>query len=151
MKNTYLTLLLAWSALIAGYAMQQTVDESPNLANRSPKPKTRSTAAESPPLFQVGRRSGPRGFAHEMSDEEHVRLAEVLSGVEGGVVLSGYRSELYEDLYRDWTRVERLAVTDRGQRAVEVLWRSPNTTCRQRSLFDGDLLWEVDRIEDGRL
>jgi len=32
----------------------------------------------------------------------HIRLAEVLNSVRGKVALSGYRCELYEELYKDW-------------------------------------------------
>jgi len=40
---------------------------------------------------------------HEMDDSEHRLLAECLHGLRGMVVLSGYRSDLYEELYADWS------------------------------------------------
>lgn len=63
------------------------------------------------------------------SDEHHARLAEVLNATPAKVILSGYPSELYEDLYPGWHTIDvpvrvhsSNAVThDRGER-VERLW-----------------------------
>jgi DNA adenine methylase len=69
-------------------------------------------------------------YRHEMgSREDHERLAEVLHRTPATVLLSGYPSPLYEDLYADWPRLETAvlahssnAVTsERGDR-MEVLW-----------------------------
>lgn len=63
-----------------------------------------------------------RQYAHEMTDDDHRQLAEALHQVSGSVVLSGYRSGLYNELFADWRRVEKPACTgSRGQR-VECLW-----------------------------
>lgn len=71
-------------------------------------------------------------YAHEMtSEDDHRELAEALHVCRAAVVLSGYPSPLYEDLYRGWQRVELRAWTGNGIRAgrtkvdgdrVEVLW-----------------------------
>lgn len=61
--------------------------------------------------------------------EDHERLAEVLKATPAAVVLSGYPSPLYQDLYADWWRLDvpvrvhgSNAVTNvRGDR-IEVLW-----------------------------
>ena len=67
-----------------------------------------------------------KGYRHEMSAEDHESLAEVLNGVDGFVVLSGYACPLYdEDLYRGWPRVTRRALADGGQARTEVLWINP--------------------------
>lgn len=64
-----------------------------------------------------------RQYVHEMTDDDHRALAEVLRLLEGAVVLSGYACPLYdEDLYPDWARDERPALADGGQHRVEVLW-----------------------------
>jgi DNA adenine methylase len=46
------------------------------------------------------------GYRHEMTDADHVRLAKVLNGVKGKVILSGYPSGLYDGLYSGWRRRE---------------------------------------------
>lgn len=62
------------------------------------------------------------GYRHEMTDGDHKKLAEVLGGLNGAVILSGYPSDLYEDLYADWRRVERQAQADGARARTEVLW-----------------------------
>lgn len=68
---------------------------------------------------------GAHGYAHEMADADHEALAETLNGVKGMVVLSGYRSELYDRLYAGWHREEREALGDGACRRLEVLWINP--------------------------
>lgn len=70
-------------------------------------------------------RSG-MGYRHEMPDEaDHRELAELLNGTPASVVLSGYRSPLYDELYADWTVHEIAATTGQGsvwKERTEVLW-----------------------------
>lgn len=71
-------------------------------------------------------------YKHEFATEDdHRELHQALSGCAASVVLSGYRSELYDALYADWDRVEFSAWTGNGIRdgatksdgdRVEVLW-----------------------------
>ncbi len=72
-----------------------------------------------------------KGYKHEMTDDQHRELAEVLHGLRGAVILSGYPSPLYDELYGDWRRVERQAHADGARDRVEVLWLSPNTQANQ--------------------
>lgn len=59
-----------------------------------------------PPYVHSTRAKGSRrAYHHEMSDEDHTRLAELLHRCEAAVAVSGYESELYEDLYCDWRKV----------------------------------------------
>lgn len=69
------------------------------------------------------------GYRHEMhSEAEHRELADALAGCRSSVVLSGYHSALYDDLYDGWHTAEISAFTGQanGGRAggdrVEVLW-----------------------------
>lgn len=62
------------------------------------------------------------GYAVEMTDDDHRRLAETLHGVAGMVVLSGYDCDLYRELYPDWRSETRATTTDGGFSRVEVLW-----------------------------
>lgn len=71
------------------------------------------------------RSSTTNGYKHEMTDEDHVRLAEKLHKARGMVVLSGYPSELYTSLYSGWERHERSHVADRGRMRTEVVWLNP--------------------------
>jgi DNA adenine methylase len=71
-----------------------------------------------------------KGYRHEMTDDEHRELAEVLHDAAGMVAVSGYPSPLYDELYGDWRVSERRAIADGGPHApalerTEVLWLNP--------------------------
>lgn len=67
-----------------------------------------------------------RAYAHELSDDDHRRLAAQLSQCEAAVVLSGYACHLYDvELYAGWERQEKRAMADGGQERTEVLWIKP--------------------------
>lgn len=68
------------------------------------------------------RASTGRAYAHEMTDADHVALAEALSRVRGHVVLSGYDSPLYRDLYAGWERRDKATRGDSAVARVETLW-----------------------------
>lgn len=80
-----------------------------------------------------------RNYRHEMSAEaDHRELAKHLEECRAAVVLSGYHSELYDELYAGWHRVEIDAHTGQAterQRRTEVLW-SNRPFNQPDSLFD---------------
>lgn len=81
-----------------------------------------------PYLAETRSRSWRRhAYTNEMGEAGHVALAELLNGIQGMAVLSGYPSQLYEDLYeaRGWAVVKREAVTDKAARRTECLWINP--------------------------
>jgi DNA adenine methylase len=58
-----------------------------------------------PPYLGSTRSSG--SYAVEMGkDDEHRELADALLACKASVVLSGYHSPLYDDLYAGWDRIE---------------------------------------------
>ena len=70
-------------------------------------------------------------YRHEMTTEQHVELLDVLNGVRGKVLLSGFETDLYADALRSWRvcwrhRVACKDATDVTQRKAEprteVLW-----------------------------
>lgn len=63
-----------------------------------------------------------KSYKHEMTDQQHATLADGLRKLEGMVVLSGYPSDLYNELYGDWQRVDRVAHADGARARVECLW-----------------------------
>lgn len=74
------------------------------------------------------------GYAHELSNDQHVALLEALQGLQGMVVLSGYPTPLYDDALRGWQRIEREARADGARARTEVLWINP-AAVRQADLF----------------
>jgi DNA adenine methylase len=85
-----------------------------------------------PPYVAATRDKGA-DYRHEMSDQDHEDLAEVLHSLRGRVVLSGYCSPLYASLYAGWQKIERHAFADGAKTRTEVLWLSPN--CEAFGLF----------------
>jgi DNA adenine methylase len=74
---------------------------------------------------------GRAAYAHVLSEAQHRLLCHCARGLEGYVVLSGYRSTLYERFLEryGWTRVEtqRELSTGRSGSRIECLWLSPRT------------------------
>ena len=82
-----------------------------------------------PPYVGSTRR---RNYRIEMcGDAAHRELAEALHSCRATVVLSGYHSDLYDELYADWFRVEMQARTEQGavqgNTRLEVLWSNRET------------------------
>lgn len=75
-----------------------------------------------PPYVMSSRGDVEADYRHEMTDDDHRALAAQLKMVKGKVLLSGYHSPLYDELYDDWERVERAALADGGRKRTEVLW-----------------------------
>ncbi len=82
-----------------------------------------------PPYLPETRDKGG-DYCHEMTLADHHALAILLNRVEGMVVLSGYPSTLYEELYKGWKRIEKEAFADGARKRIEVLWMRniPETT-----------------------
>jgi DNA adenine methylase len=81
-----------------------------------------------PPYVKKSRSNGSRNrYTCEMTDEDHVMLAEVLCQARGMVILSGYKSELYDRLFAGWTVLEKSTTTNGNGQATEYLWLSPRT------------------------
>lgn len=85
-----------------------------------------------PPYIHETRGKGG-SYRHELNDNQHIELAEFLMKLEGDVVLSGYRCDLYDDLYSSWTRIDRKTHADGARNRTESVWLSGET--RQVSLI----------------
>jgi DNA adenine methylase len=83
-----------------------------------------------PPYVHATRSEGGRDvYGFEMSDEEHRLLAKILHSCKSKVVLSGYPSKLYDNLYADWRRIDfdianHASGGKRKARETECLWLS---------------------------
>lgn len=72
-----------------------------------------------------GRSAKSHGYKHEMTDVDHAELAAVLRKAKGMVAISGYPSDLYNDLYAGWSRRTTKAIAELGTARTEVLWLNP--------------------------
>lgn len=71
-------------------------------------------------------------YPHEMDDSQHRDLAAALKDLKGKVILSGYRCDLYEELYGEWESIDRKWFADGAKERVETLWF--NSTAANRGL-----------------
>lgn len=92
-----------------------------------------------PPYVASTRKGGK--YAHEMDDAQHQELIDCLMNVDGYVILSGYKNELYEQL--GWQRhdfdavcrvcgtTKKTSLLSKGsmkkQKRTESIWLSPKT------------------------
>jgi len=65
-------------------------------------------------------------YRHEMTEPGHRRLADALLALQRAmVIVSGYPSELYDEKFTGWRRVECQTWADAAARRVECLWINP--------------------------
>lgn len=89
-----------------------------------------------PPYVLSARSGGKRQYKHEMTDEDHLKLLDVLKSHRGPVLISGYPSELYGRELRDWYRETTTATDQLSRRRQEVLWMNFEPERRQETLFE---------------
>ena len=58
------------------------------------------------PPYVHAARGDTKAYGFEMTDAEHHELAEYLTVIRGRAIISGYRTKLYDDLFRDWQRID---------------------------------------------
>lgn len=97
---------------------------------------TRDTLHYVDPPYPHSTRNMKRGNAayyHEMTDDDHRELSNILKRLDGMVILSGYPCELYDvELYSDWHRVTQSTFADGAKERKEVLWMNNAAWKRQR-------------------
>lgn len=91
-----------------------------------------------PPYVHATRTGSKAGkqYRHELDDSQHLQLLKFLRDLQGMVVLSGYRCDLYDDLLGGWHRIDRAALADGALKRTESLWLNP--ACVE-ALNDGPL------------
>lgn len=99
-----------------------------------------------PPYLPETRKSGDL-YEFEMSKQDHEELLYALKQMSCMVMISGYRSKLYDAKLRNWTRIDYKAVTRQGM-VDEALWMNfdpPKELHDYRYL--GDNFRERERIK----
>lgn len=74
------------------------------------------------PPYVTDTRSGCKGYRYELTDSDHEQLANFLSSLKGHVIVSGYKSELYDRIFAGWKYTEREALADGAKPRTECLW-----------------------------
>lgn len=79
-----------------------------------------------PPYVMKARASkGKKRYKHELDDEYHRQLANMLAEVKGYVLVSGYDCPLYDEIFKGWKRLEKSVTTTGNSVSIESLWLSP--------------------------
>lgn len=79
------------------------------------------------PPYVTDTRSRPKLYEHEMTEDDHRELVELLLGLRGRGVVSGYSHPVYEALERHGWRREDFGVVcpTADERRIESVWISP--------------------------
>ena len=86
------------------------------------------------PPYVHSTRGRPRGYRHELSEEDHLELINSSRDCQAMVVLSGYDTDLYNDTLSGWQKHSFSARAERNKPTVECIWVKPNTAA-QPDLF----------------
>lgn len=70
---------------------------------------------------------GNSAYAFEMTDDDHREMAKIINEIKGMAVVSGYDSELYSEIFKGWSKIERKAFADGAVERVECLWLNNRT------------------------
>lgn len=81
-----------------------------------------------PPYLHATRKS-TQAYEYEMTEEDHIELAQVLNSCKGKIAISGYNSPLYDELYKNWDKVEHKVPNHSSQSKikqykVECIWKN---------------------------
>ena len=61
-------------------------------------------------------------YVHEMSQQDHADLLWALLSHKGPAILSGYPSDMYDEMLRGWKKIEIVSYNQNCDRRIEVLW-----------------------------
>lgn len=87
-----------------------------------------------PPYVIEARKSKRPQYKHEMTEEDHIRLLKTIQDSKAKIMISGYQTELYDEMLKDWNRYEYSATAEMGLQRTEVIWT--NYGERQMTLID---------------
>ncbi len=76
------------------------------------------------PPYPHSSRGDKNAYSYELTDNDHIKLSEILHNVQGKVAISGYHCHLLDKLYNDWQCIEAPTRTIHSvkQERMEVLW-----------------------------
>lgn len=86
------------------------------------------------PPYMIETRYGKQ-YKEEMTDKDHEVLLTLLKLHKGPALISGYESDLYNEMLKDWHREETYCYSQVGSRKKEILWMNFEPE-QQMSLFD---------------
>ncbi len=91
-----------------------------------------------PPYLCSTRDSGTKAYRHDLTNDQHIQLLDLITNLKGKVILSGYQSDLYDSKLRNWkklTKFTQASGANGGVTREEVLWINPQAE-KQGDLFE---------------
>jgi DNA adenine methylase len=100
------------------------VIEEMNYKSIIKKNDTRNTLFYIDPPYLLETRNSENDYRHEFTTADHIELADILNNVAGSVIVSGYYSKLYEELYcgREWRIEKRDTNSVQNTKRQEIIW-----------------------------
>lgn len=68
---------------------------------------------------------GNAAYNHEFAENDHIDMADRVRGLKSSVIISGYESDLYNDLFAGWATSKKKTLADGGRERIECLWINP--------------------------
>lgn len=87
-----------------------------------------------PPYVRSTRRSG-RLYNHEMTDDDHMRMLELVAKSRAQIILSGYASDMYDDALQGWYKDTTQSQTTSTAMATETIWQNFEPPAEQITFF----------------
>lgn len=138
-KNRYHSLTKDWGNIDHLYAIAKRLKQV-QIENRPAielikRVDTEDTFFYVDPPYLHETRNRKKIYSFEMTNDDHIELAECLKSIKGTAIVSGYDHPLYNELYTGWRKESVASRKNNGGESVEVLWISPNIQL-QPTLFD---------------
>jgi DNA adenine methylase len=116
--------------------LQGVIIENMSATKLCPKFDAPDTLFYVDPPYLPSTRDAGKDYKFEMSEDEHVELAQKLKQLDGMVVLSGYPSALYDELYADWEQRHFVTSIAGAKGSIlprqETIWLNPACRMHQR-------------------
>ena len=77
------------------------------------------------PPYLKSRRVKQKLYKHEMTEEQHKQLLTALTALRCPAAISGYSSDLYDEMLSGWQRDDHDVITRGGTMRTECFWRNP--------------------------
>ena len=92
------------------------------------------------PPYLLGTRRAKQ-YKCEMDDVEHIELLTVLQKSQAKIMISGYASDLYDDMLTGWRRRELASHAEMGKPRTEIIWMNYEP---EKQICLGDMLAYTD-------
>lgn len=78
------------------------------------------------PPYLMETRKNRRIYDYEFSNEQHIRLLQLIQESKSYIIISGYENALYDKFLGDWKKTQRRVIGQRGTK-METLWMNFNS------------------------